>query len=97
MGDLGFGDVGEDICEPGLRIDIVELGGLDEGVGDRRGLTAAGRADDEVVLSPDRQGSDGALRGIIIELGDAVVEPGLQLFPPRETIAHRCGKRRLAG
>ena len=42
VGDLGVGDVGEDICEPGLRIDIVELGGLDEGVGDRRGLAAAG-------------------------------------------------------
>ena len=42
VGDLGVGDVGEDICEPGLRIDTVELGGLDEGVGDRRGLAAAG-------------------------------------------------------
>ena len=41
-GDLGVGDVGEDICEPGLRIDTVELGGLDEGIGDRRGLAAAG-------------------------------------------------------
>ena len=40
--DLGVGDVGEDNGEPGLRIDIVELGGLDEGVGDGRGLTAAG-------------------------------------------------------
>ena len=66
MGDLGVGDVGEDIGEPGLRIDIVELGGLDEGVGDRRGLAAAGRADEEIVLSSDRQGSDGALRGIVI-------------------------------
>ena len=43
-GDLGVGDVGQDIGEPGLRIDTVELGGLDEGIGDRRGLAAAGRA-----------------------------------------------------
>ena len=63
MCDLGVGDVGEDNGEPGLRIDIVELGGLDEGIGDRRGLAAAGRADEEIVLSSDRQGSDGALRG----------------------------------
>lgn len=42
--DLGVGDVAEDIGEPGLRIDTVELGGLDEGIGDRRGLAAAGRA-----------------------------------------------------
>ena len=42
VGNLCIRDVGEDICEPGLRIDIVELGGLDEGVGDGRGLAAAG-------------------------------------------------------
>lgn len=44
VGNLCIRDVGEDIGEPGLRIDTVELGGLDEGIGDRRGLAAAGRA-----------------------------------------------------
>jgi hypothetical protein len=35
-----IGDAAEDVGEPGLRVDCVELGGLDEGVGDGCGLTA---------------------------------------------------------
>ena len=35
------GDAREDISEPGLRIDVVELGGDDEGVHHRGSLTAA--------------------------------------------------------
>ena len=38
--DFVVGDLGEDPCEPGLGIDTVELGGLNEGIGDSRGLTA---------------------------------------------------------
>ena len=71
--------------------------GSSPGIGDGRGLAAAGRADEEIVLSSDRQGSDGALGGIIVELGGTVHQPGLQLLHPRETIADRRGKRRLAG
>ena len=33
-------DLGKDPCEPGLGIDTVELGGLNEGIGDGRGLAA---------------------------------------------------------
>ena len=33
----GFGDPAEDIGKPGLRIDVVELGGADERVHHRRG------------------------------------------------------------
>ena len=36
-----IGDASEDIGEPSLRIDIVELGGLDQGVDDGGALTAA--------------------------------------------------------
>lgn len=32
-GDLVIGDAGEDICEPGLRINAVEFSGLDQRVG----------------------------------------------------------------
>lgn len=31
--DLVVGDLGQNPCAPGLRIDVVELGGLDEGEG----------------------------------------------------------------
>jgi hypothetical protein len=42
MGNLCIRDIGQHVGEPGLRIDAVELGGLDEGIGDGRGLAAAG-------------------------------------------------------
>ena len=40
----GIRDPAEDIGEPGLRIDVVELGGADEGVHRRRAHAAAVRA-----------------------------------------------------
>ena len=39
--DLVVGDAGEDVGQPDLRIDAIELGGLDQGVGDRGGFAAA--------------------------------------------------------
>jgi len=36
-----IGDAGEDVCEPGLRIDIVELGGDDQRVHERGALATA--------------------------------------------------------
>ena len=36
-----LGDAGEDVGEPGLGVDVVELGGADEGVHHRRALAAA--------------------------------------------------------
>lgn len=42
------GDAGEGVREPRLGIDVVELGGLDQGVEDRRPLAAAvGAAEQE--------------------------------------------------
>lgn len=34
--DIVVGDLGENLCEPGLRIDVVELGGLDQSEDARR-------------------------------------------------------------
>ena len=50
-GDLVISNAGEDVGEPALRIDAVEFGGLNEGVGDGHGLAAAFGAHEEVVLS----------------------------------------------
>ena len=49
--DFVVGDLGKDPCEPGLGIDTVELGGLNEGIGDSRGLTATFRAHKEEILT----------------------------------------------
>ena len=77
-GDLGVGDVGQDIGEPGLRIDTVELGGLDEGIGDGVDLPrwVSRRRDSS---SSDRQGRR-ALGGIIVELGGTGISQGSSFF-----------------
>ena len=41
------GNAHEDVGEPCLRVDVVELCGADQGVHDRRAATAAIRADEE--------------------------------------------------
>ena len=46
--DLVVGDAAEHIGEPGLRIDAVQLGAFDQGVGDSRRSTAALGADEEI-------------------------------------------------
>ena len=49
------GDLGEDPCEPVLGIDTVELGGLNEGIGDSCGFAAAFGADEEIVFPAQSQ------------------------------------------
>jgi len=72
--DLVNGDTGERVSESGLGIDTVELGGFDEGVGDRRRLSAALGALKEVVLPADRHTAYGSIGGVVVELQDAVIE-----------------------
>ena len=47
-GDLVVGDPAEHVGEPSLRIDAIQLGALDQSVGDRRRLAAAFGADEEI-------------------------------------------------
>jgi hypothetical protein len=49
-----IGDAGEDIGKPGLRIDVVELGGPDERVHQRRPFGAALRAGEQPGFPPER-------------------------------------------
>jgi hypothetical protein len=56
-GDLAVGDAGQGIGEPGLGIDAIELGGLDQGAGDGGGAAAVKRPDEQIVLRADRNRS----------------------------------------
>ena len=69
-----IGDAGEDIGEPGLRIDIVELRGLDQGVDDRTALPAAVGAAEQPRLAAERDAAERALGGIVGEADPAIVE-----------------------
>ena len=58
-------DAGEDIGEPGLGVDVVELGGADEGVHRRGALAAAVGAGEQPRFSAQSQGPERALSGIV--------------------------------
>jgi hypothetical protein len=72
---------------PGVRIDGVELGCFDQGVGDGGGLAAYVGADEEVVLAAEGDGAHGAFGCVVIELKDAVVEVGPQALHPGEGVS----------
>jgi len=46
--DLVIGDAAKYVGEPGLRIDAIEFGSLDQGIGDCSGVAAAVGAHEEV-------------------------------------------------
>ena len=63
-----------DIGEPGLRIDVVELGGGDERVEGRCPPTAFVGAGEGPVTAPDRDGTQLTLSGVVGHAQAAVVE-----------------------
>jgi hypothetical protein len=56
----------QDIGEPGLRIDVVELGGGDERVEGGCPLAAFVGASEGPVAAPDRDGTQLALGGVLV-------------------------------
>ena len=58
-------DACEDVGEPGLRVDIVELRGLDQRVDDGDARAAAIRAARQPCLAAERDASRGALGSIV--------------------------------
>src|SRR5262245_64377610 len=72
VGDLVFGDAREHVCKPGLRINVVELAGLDQRQQDRGTLTAAIGAGKQPRLAPKRNSSQRALSCIVAHADPAV-------------------------
>ena len=79
------------IGEPGLRIDIVELGGADEGVHRGRPHAAAVGAGEQLRLSAQSNPSERALGSIVCEADAAVVEEAGEEVPAPEHVIHRLG------
>ena len=87
----------EDIGEPSLRIDIVELGGLDQRV-DRGGAAPAFvGAREGPVVAADRERPDRTLGGVVGHAQTAVVEESRQRYPAGEAVGDRLGDLALAG
>ena len=86
----------EDIGEIGEGLDAVEAGGLEEAGEDGPGLGAAVGAGEEIILAPERDGSDLALNRVGVELDTAIVGEAGQAVPARQRVADGAGERALA-
>ncbi len=66
------GRAAQDIGEPGPGIDVVELGGLDQGVHGCGPVAAGIGAGEGPVLASDRDAAHGPFGGVVGEAGAAV-------------------------
>ena len=65
--DRMVGDAGEDVGQPGLRVDVVQLGRDDEALEDGSALAVAVGAGEQPCLSAERDATQGSLGGIVAE------------------------------
>jgi hypothetical protein len=91
------GDPAEHVGQPSLRVDTVQLGGLDQGVGDSGRLAAAFGADEEKILPAQRDRLHRPFRRVVVRLQAAMVEVGPQLPQAGQGVADRLGQLGLAG
>src|SRR3546814_13946751 len=79
----------------GLRLDAIELGRLDDRV-DSGGAFAAGlRSGEQPILAPDRDGSDGALGDIVVDLCLPLARVAGARIPSLPALSERLRHRRL--
>ena len=90
---MAVDDPGEDVGEVGLRVDAVELAGLDERGDDGPVLSAAVGAGEERILAIEGDGTDGALDDVGVDLDAAVVEEAGEPLP---SVTGRSGSLRQA-
>ena len=88
------GEAGEHVGEPGLRIDAVELGGLDEGVDGGCPLATVVGAGEQPVLAAERDAAEARSAMLLSISKAAVVAIAGQRHPAVEGIAE--GARKLA-
>ena len=90
------GEPGKRVGEPGLRIDTVQLGGLDEAGDDGPVLTAVIRAGEQRILAVQGNRPDRSFDRVAVEFDAAIVQEPGQSFPAGERRADRLGKTALA-
>ena len=91
-GDLVVSDALQHPGQPFLRIDTVELGSLDQGVGYGGSTPATGRADKEKILPAQGDWLHRSFGRIVIGFKAAMVEVWTQFGPARQGILNRFGQ-----
>ena len=72
------GDTSEDVSEPGLRIDVVELRGHDQRGHDRGAIGTAFRAGEQPGFAPQRKAAQGNCRLAWLQHSAGVIPPGVR-------------------
>ena len=83
----------EHVDEIGVRLDAVELGGLNQRADDRPTFAAAVAARKEMILPSESYGTNRALDRIGVEFDAAVMQKARESVPTRKRIADRFGER----
>lgn len=83
------GQPAEHIGVPGLRIDAVELGGLDKRVEGGRTMAAGNRASEGPVAAAYRDRPDRPFGGVVRQAGTSVVEEKDEGAPALEHVVDR--------
>ena len=88
---------GQDVGEPGLRVDIVEFGGLDQRIGGGGAAAAFVGAGEGPVVAPDRDSAQRAFGGVVRQAQAAVIKEARERGPALEAVVDRLGGLVLGG
>src|SRR5262245_13322232 len=88
-------DASDDVGEIVVRLDEVELAGLDERGDDGPVLGTGVGSGEQGILASKRQGTNGALDDVAVDLDASVVEEQAQALPARQRVADRLGELAL--
>src|SRR3990167_3946420 len=92
---MALDDAGDDLGEVALRVDAVELAGLDERGQDGPVFAAAVGAGEQGVLAVQGDGSDGPLDDVGVHFDAAIMQEEAQPLPSGERVADRLGELAL--
>src|SRR5258705_4651872 len=90
-GGMSVGHALQDVLEPCEGLDVVELCGGDEGADDCPSDAAAVRPREEMVFVSERDGSDGALDRIVVEIDATVIQESGEELPSGDHITDGLG------
>lgn len=92
---MAIDDPGEDVAQVGERINIVQLTGFDQRSDGGPMVGAAVRTCKQRVFPVQRDRTDGAFDGVVVELNAAIIDEARQALPARERITDGVGKLAL--
>jgi hypothetical protein len=78
---MAVDDPGEGVSQVGKRIDVIQLTGFDQGGDDGPVLGTAVGACEQRIFPIERDGTDRALGGVVVELDTAIIDEARQTLP----------------